>query len=206
MEIDFERLNKEDREYWNELYSRTSGSSAPASPTTAVTPKETGGEGGDGGRRPADKENGDGRKRKQPMLSRNQKDRLWSAAGALVGGMIAGGTGAAIGSYLASPRKRMNAQKRELPNVGPLRQRVEYNDRLAEPSNKFKDHEKTFSQRLMDKTAELQVGKGTDDYKDDYTRNRNLSKWVDDDDFDESVQRKTIESVITEALKNLRNR
>lgn len=204
MEIDFERLNKEDREYWNELYSRTSGSSSTSSPTTAVATKGTGGD-DDESRRPAD-EDGEGRpKRKQPMLSRNQKDRLWSAAGALVGGMIAGGTGAAIGSYLASPRKRMNAQKRDLPNVGPLRQRIEYDDRLAEPSNKFKDHEKTFSQRLMDKTAELQVGKGTDDYKDDYTRNRNLSKWVDDD-TDESVQRKTIESVITEALRNLRNR
>lgn len=205
MEIDFERLNKEDREYWNELYSRTSGSSSTASPTTAVAPKVTGGD-DDESRRPAD-EDGEGRpKRKKPMLSRNQKDRLWSAAGALVGGMIAGGTGAAIGSYLASPRKRMNAQKRDLPDVGPLRQRIEYDDRLAEPSNKFKDHEKTLSQRLMDKTAELQVGKGTDDYKDDYTRNRNLSKWVDDDDTDESVQRKTIESVITEALRNLRNR
>lgn len=204
MELDFDRLNREDREYWNEVYSRTSGGT-PSPTTTAVVPKR-GGDDGDGGDADFDREAPKTERRRPPRLSRNQRDRLWSAAGALVGGLIAGGTGAAIGSYLASPRKRMNAQKRELSNTSPLRTRPEYNDRLTEPYDKHKDQEKTFSQRLFDKTAELQVGKGTGDYKDDYTRNRNLGKWIDDDEFGESVQRRTVEAVVTEALKSLRNR
>lgn len=212
MNIDFNTLNKEDREYWNKLYAQTSGdatSGGTPSKTTAVVPK--GGEPPEDG----DDENGDRRGRheqrsgkKRPLLSRNKKDRLWSAAGALVGGLLAGGTGAAIGSYLASPRARMNGMKRSLPNTGPLRQETRYDDRLSEPSDKFKDHEKTFSQRFLDKATELQVGKSTDDYHDDYTRNRNLSKWIDDgdEDFKESVERRNVRAIVTEALKAIRNR
>jgi len=138
-------------------------------------------------------------KPKGKPLARGTRDKLWSAAGGIIGTALGGGVGGAIGSMLASPRFRRNAINHSEPtaNTAPSPRAVHHDDPLDEPFDK--DGDKTLAQKFLSKAEEFQAGKGRSEYHDDYVWDRDSGKWIPPEDQNESIK-----SVITEALKQFR--
>lgn len=138
-------------------------------------------------------------------MSRNTKAKLWKLAGNVIGTAIGGGAlGAALGDVL-DPRFRKAAMKTPYRSSSPLPSNgLVRREPLSEPSSADADMEKTLSNRLMDRAEELQVGKGMQDYEDDYKHNRDRRKFLPDMDESENM-RNAVRSVLTEALKSIRS-